>query len=140
MKAILIDPFFKLIVPFEIPPAAVWNPAREVAWIRDKLRCGDYDHVRMGSDGYCMLVDSNGLLTNWDRQAFFRFCGGLPIAGRALFVRYDLDGILINVEENARNILDFHVDWVKPEDVVIPGESMSGDKYYRRPLANGTHE
>lgn len=124
--ATIIDPFRRVIRPALLPLkedreagldayeallAAVSTADREVRMI---------ERVDLGA-GHAIYVDEEGLLANWDSQAFFRLGGpdGPTFAGIGVIVgETEAGGVghCLLPEELIRSKLE----WIEPRDVRVP--------------------
>lgn len=83
MKAILIDPFIRVIKEVEHDGS--------LEDIYDKIKCDCFDLVHIDDQGDAIYVDDEGLLGDLAQQVFFKI-DGMPLAGRGLVLGSDDEG------------------------------------------------
>ena len=123
MLAILIDPFDRKVTSIELPadPDAVWAAMKSHVFPDGG---GLLERVCI-SDTVCIYIDEEGLLIDWDAQAFFQLPGMHILAGRAVIVgeEEDSDGyraLLPQWPEIVENL----IKWIDPKDVRVPAPSI----------------
>lgn len=129
MRAIHIDPWTMSVTEIEIKADAEGNyyePIREAIFGADRegklLEC-----VRLGGP-FIAMIDEEGLLMNWDEQAFFGFInqdgGVLPIAGPCVLLNDDGRG----GESSCTLPLDMvtrTVRWLDRKEVRVPAPMIT---------------
>ena len=119
IKAILIDPFNKTVTAIDMP-----NDFD--AMKSDFIKCDLAEAVEFG-EGVTGWIDEEGLLKNWDDQAFTLISGSVTLAGRIVLTGSDDEGDMADLPEGidlefVTSMADFK--FIPPQEVRVPGSKF----------------
>lgn len=111
MKAILIDPFTKTVTDVVLPDGTIET-------MRKTLQCAYVECVRYFGNNEVGCINDEGMLVDWDRQAFFKLSNSATIAGRMVLARETQTGWTDTRFDAA--LIRPHVTFVDAKDVRVP--------------------
>jgi hypothetical protein len=123
IKAILIDPIKREVVHCDVPQdseGSTYAGLRALVFQHGD-RLGYLEHVHVGV-GHGLYIDEEGMLTDWDGQAFFDI-GGLTVAGVAVLVGSPPDGDTADCRLPIE-LVQSKITWLHPKEVRVPAPFM----------------
>lgn len=124
VTGILIDPFTRTVEAVQVPDTTT---EALLAYLYATLQCQmvSCSALPNGDTGY---YDDEGLLMDWDQQAFFQFTPyPYPVPGRWLITRMT-PGLERDVLHDCKTTVDAlraSVKWIEPKDVVVPSPTFT---------------
>lgn len=147
LKAILIDPVLRIVAPCDVEVDAKgssYEGLRDLIF-KHRDQTGYLQHLSLGAS-HGIYIDEEGVLTDWDQQAFFYIGNsrgdGLTIAGVAVLVRDTPDGDTADCTLPLE-LVQSTVTWLHPKEVRVPAPVMTTfekDGTEKRTLLAGVEE
>jgi hypothetical protein len=119
MKAVYVDPFEKTVTAVDVA-----NVEDYKAWRTKYLKCDLFELAHVLRD-HLVFVDEEGLLKDWDTQAFWALPGLRPVAGYALIFGDPGNGAESDADPQLAKALAKVITWVDPKSVVVPAPTFS---------------
>jgi hypothetical protein len=123
LRAIHIDPFTKTIREVEVATNAEGDADYEAlrSFVFQGRERGYIELSNLGGD-HCIVIDEEGVLCDWDTQAFFslgRRESAATFAGHGLLMRKTDDGCLTD-STLPLSLVQSLCTWLDPREVTIP--------------------